>query len=117
MSAATYNFALEQGATLLKPIIYKDSTGAVVNLTGCSARMQIRRSVSDPDVLLNMTSSNGKIQLVPLQGKITLVFSAADTALLNFSKARYDLEIVAADGSVTRLLQGEITLSKEVTRD
>ena len=116
MSAATYNFALEQGATLLKPIIYKDSTGAVVNLTGFSARMQIRRSVSDDEVLLNMTSTNGKIQIVPLEGKITLIFSAADTAQLDFSKAKYDLEVVSGDGSVTRLLQGEIMLSKEVTR-
>jgi hypothetical protein len=36
--------------------------------------------------------------------------------LLEFSNAISDLEIESASGEVTRILQGVVTLSKEVTR-
>jgi hypothetical protein len=116
MPAATYNFEVEQGTTLVKPLVYKDSLGAPVNLTGYSAKMQIRPSISSEEVLLELSTVNGKIVIVPLLGKLTLTMSPADTSALTSRRARYDLEITAGDGSVTRLIEGEITVSREVTR-
>lgn len=116
MAAATYDFEIEQGATLLKPIQWKDSAGNAVNLTGCTARMQIRRSVASEEVLLELTNANGKLSITPLTGTVTMIFSATTTAAFTWSRAKYDLEIVSADGTVTRLIEGEITVSKEITR-
>lgn len=116
MAAATYDFALEQGSTLLKPIVWKDSTGTPVNLTGYSARMQVRQSVASTDILLEMSTANNKISIDPSSGKITLIFSAATTAAITWKRGKYDLELTSADGTVTRLIEGQITVSQEITR-
>lgn len=116
MTAATYNFGIEQGTTFLKPIIWKDSTGAPVNLTGCKARMQIRQRVPSSTVLLELTSEDNELVITPLLGKITITLSAAQTAAITWRRGRYHLEIETASGTVTRLLSGKISISREVTR-
>jgi len=116
MAAANYDFEIEQGATLIKPIVWKDSAGVPVNLAGYSARMQVRRSASSDDVLLEMTTQNGKIQIAAATGTVTLVFGATTTAAINWRRGKYDLELVSADGTVTRLIEGEISVSPEITR-
>lgn len=117
MAAASYDFEIEQGTTLLKPIVWKDSTGTPINLTGYSARMQVRQSVVSPDVLLELSTTNGKISISPITGTITLIFSEATTAAITWKRGKYDLEVVALNGAVTRLIQGEISVSQEITRD
>lgn len=117
MSAATYNFEIEQGTSLNKSVVWKDSTGAAVNLTGYTARMQIRETVDSDSVLLELSTTNGKISITPTQGKINLEFDPGDTSGEWWTRGRYDLEMTSGDGFVTRLLKGKVTLSKEVTRD
>lgn len=117
MAAATYDFEIEQGATRIVPLVWKDSSGNPVNLTGASARMQVRRSAADTEVLLEMSTSNSRISVAALEGKINLIFSASVTAALKWRRGQYDLEVTSGDGSVTRLMQGEITVSPEITRD
>lgn len=38
-----------------------EHTQAVLDLTGCTARMQIRNKVSSPDILCELTTENGGI--------------------------------------------------------
>lgn len=116
MAAATYDFEIEQGATLIKPIVWNDGNGAPVNLTGYSARMQVRKNVAAADVLLELSTTNSKIQITPMTGTVTLVFSATTTAAIDWSRGKYDLEMTSGDGTVTRLIEGEISISKEITR-
>lgn len=116
MAAATYNFEIEQGATLTKPFVYKTSTSTAINITGYTARMQVRSSVKSADVLLELNTENTRIVLGGISGTITLQLTAAVTAAITWTKGVYDLELISAGGIVTRLLQGEITVSKEVTR-
>lgn len=87
-----------------------------VNLTSFTARMQIRPTLEDTTVLVSLTTENGGITLGGVTGTIALLLTAAATAVLNFSNAVYDLEIIDATGVVTRLLSGNVILSKEVTR-
>lgn len=115
MPAATYDFEIEQGTTLNKGLVWKGSTGAPVDLSGYTARMQLRPSVSSDTVLLDLTTENGGITLGGALGTITLHFTAAQTAALPKGGV-YDLEMII-DGNVTRLIQGAVSLSKEVTRN
>lgn len=116
MAAATFDFDIEQGATLIRPFRWRDGEGTPIDMTGCKARMQCRPTVSSGNVLLQLTTENGGIELDPTDGLITLTFTAEMTAAITWKKAKYDLEIVAADGVVVRLLQGVIHVSREVTR-
>lgn len=116
MAAATYNFVIEQGTTLAKTLIWNDSTGNPVNLSGYTARMQVRQSVTSSVVLLELTTTAGTITITPLTGTIVLSFSATTTADITWRHGKYDLELVASNGVVTRLIEGQIDISPEVTR-
>jgi hypothetical protein len=116
MAAGNYDFEVEQGATINKQFVWKDSNGDEVDLTGYTARMQVRRSIPSDEVLFSATTENGRIDLGGAAGTITLDVSAIDSAAIVWRRGVYDLELVASNGTVTRLLQGQITVSREVTR-
>jgi len=127
MSAAKYSFVIEQGATFTLEVAWEDQTCVPIDLTGYSARMQIRPAVESETVYisllsdlqpdgtgLNLSGSNG---MTPLEsGSIGIYISAYSSSVLNFEQARYDLELVSGGGEVTRLLEGFVQLSKNVTR-
>lgn len=126
MPAGRYSFVIEQGATFTVELQYKDSNGTPIDLTGYGGRMQIRPSIAsstiyaslsssiDPDGTgINFSGSNGSTP--PTSGSIGLYISATSSSLLNFDLAVYDLEIYSGS-FVSRILEGQVKLSKEVTR-
>lgn len=125
MTAGRYDIEVDQGTTFRKTITWKDSSSALVNLTGYTARMQVRASFSASTTIASLTTSNGGITLGGTAGTIALYISASDTAAFstaspsNFADAFvgvYDLELVSASGDVTRLLRGDFIVNPEVTR-
>lgn len=109
------DFAIEKGVTLNRPINWKPG-GVVVPLTGYTARMQVRPNITSTIVLLELTTENGGIVIIPATGTIKLTQTAAQTAAYTWRRGVYDLEIINPLGEVQRLLQGEIEVSLEVTR-
>jgi hypothetical protein len=87
-----------------------------VDMTGFTARMQIRSSVTATGTpLAELTSGDGDIVIDNVGKTITVTISATETAGFSFSNAVYDIELV--DGSmVISFLSGKVTLQKEVTR-
>jgi hypothetical protein len=115
MAATTYDILIEQGATYSQVITYKDA-GVAVNLTGYTARMQVRATLESASTLVELTTANSRIALGGTAGTISLTIAAADTAALTAGRGVYDLELVSGSGIVTRLLQGVATISRNVTR-
>ena len=125
MAAGNYSFTIEQGSTFERVFKYKDENGAPVDLTGYDVRMQIRSSF-DSATLASLTSGSGDFVLsVPIdavdpylstKNQIKLTISATHTAAYTFDQAIYDIELESGTGVVTRLLQGKIKLSREVTK-
>ena len=111
----SFDFTIEQGATFNLLMTWKIDNVAV-NLTGYTARLQARVDVEDTQVILNLTTENGGITLGGALGTITLNQNATQTALLQTGSFVYDLELTSSGGTVTRLLQGELLISAEVTR-
>jgi len=116
MSAGTYNFAAEQGATLERIITYKDSAGALVNLTSFIGRMQIRLAVESTSFILELTTANGGIVLGGALGTISILISATVMSSIAAATYVYDLEIESPSGKVTRLIEGKFAVKAEVTR-
>ena len=112
----SFDLTINQGATFELTVTWKDSAGTAINLTGYSARMQVRETYSSSTSIVSLTSGAG-ITLGGAAGTIAIVISATTTAALTapFSGV-YDLELVSAGGVVTRLLQGAATVTPEVTR-
>lgn len=117
MTAGTFNFTVELGATFLQTFRWKDKEGDLVDLSGYTARMHIRRYVNSESPEVILTTENGRITLGGADGTITLSLSAAETSAVDIPNGVYDLELESADGHVTRLLEGTVTFSREVTRD
>jgi hypothetical protein len=86
----------------------------VTNLTGYTARMQVRDQQNGAE-LLELTDGDG-ITLGGAAGTIALALDAAATEELEWTWGRYDLELVSGGGSVTRLLRGKATVDSETTR-
>jgi hypothetical protein len=122
MAAGQYSFTIEQGATLVKQFTYKDTSGTVVDLNGFDVRMQIRSNIGSDTKIADFNNSNsGSLKILPTTGSsasgtIELNINATSSSLYTFDQAVYDLEIESTGGTVTRLLQGRIKLSKNVTR-
>ena len=126
MAAGKYTFIVEQGATTDFEVVWKDSTGAKVDLSTYSARMQIRSDYGSSGTLyaslssnldsdgtgLNLSGSNS--QNPPTSGSVGIFISATSSSNFTFGEARYDIEMISGS-YVTRLLQGKVKLSKEVT--
>ena len=115
MAAGTLNFTIEQGATF-NLLLTWEIDSVPVNITNWTARLAARVDVEDTEVILSLTTSNGGITLGGAAGTISLNQTATQTALLPAGTYVYDLELVSAVGAVTRLVQGELNISPEVTR-
>lgn len=86
-----------------------------VDLTGYTARMQVRSSVSSDTILLDLTTENGGILLDDTTKTITIIISATNTALITWTKGVYSLELVIGT-TVSTLVTGNVYVQKEVTR-
>jgi hypothetical protein len=111
--ATVWDVAIEQGATWTAALTMTDR-----DLTGCTARMQIRETVASPSTLLSLTSdpeAGIAIEAGP-PGVVTITISATQTAAMTWRNGVYDLELVSPNGAVERLLKGDVTVDFEVTR-
>lgn len=115
MTPGKVNLVIYQGATFSKEFVWQLG-GVPVDLGDSSAVMDIRATIDDATPIITLSSTTGEIILVPAEGKVTLLLTSAETTELNFTRGVYDLEIHNTDGTVTRLVQGSVSLSKEVTR-
>lgn len=129
MSAGRYSFTIEQGTTFQLELIYKDSNQTPIDLTGYSGRMQIRPTVDSNTVYLTLSSSlkadgtglnfsGSSGTNPPTSGSIGIYIASCTSSLLNFTNAYYDLEIYSGSNCpyTVRLIEGQVQLSKEVTR-
>lgn len=116
MTAGNYTVTIEQGATLGLTLTWSDESNALVNLTGYTARMQIREQLDSATPFITLTTENGGITLGGVAGTITLNMTATATAALTQTSGVYDLELVSSGGVVTRLLEGLVIIKPEVTR-
>lgn len=116
MAAAYYDILIEQGATFQRTFVWKDSNEDPVDITGYTARMQIRRKKSSTTAEHEATTENGGITLGDTAGTVAITIAATDTADFSFSKGVYDLELVDPQGVVTRLVEGGVEVNQEVTR-
>lgn len=115
MTPGSHDFVIPMGATLNHPMTV-DINGVLLDLTDYTARMQARVSYASGTTVLNMTTANSQIVLGGTAGTIVLKLTASQTAALTAGVYVYDLELVSPSGEVTRLLEGTITVTPEVTR-
>jgi len=112
MTAARYDLVIDQGSDFALEFAVAEE-GLVKNLTGYSARAQLRPTKGS--TTLSATFVCGIAQ--PTLGKVSMALSNTASSALTAGRFFYDLEIYTTnDAIVSRLLYGEVILTQEVTR-
>jgi hypothetical protein len=114
MTAGLHDITIEQGSNFKRTFTWKDSNAAPVNVTGYTAKLNIKGKKSDTSALYS-TDQAGHIALGGTAGTITINVPAATTGALDFNWGVWDIELTDGSSNVTRLLEGKVKLSKQVT--
>lgn len=115
MIAGIYNINCEQGSTFTRTFTITQSDGTVYDLTGFSARLQIRKDYDSASLIHSATVANGGITMSIPFGEIHVDIPASTTATFTRDGV-YDLEIFTTSGTVYKVVKGRFNLAREVTR-
>ena len=88
---------------------------SAVDITGYTARMQLRSLPNDTIAVLTLTETSG-ITIDGPSGTLAVRATATQTAAIIAGPYYYDLEITSPTNVRTRIVQGEINVNAEVTR-
>lgn len=123
MISGEYNYVIEQGQSWIRYLKWRnsDSTGKDLSGANWTATLKIRPFPGHVGTPIEYLSKGLGITLsdgsgTPASVNIQLSLSALETAVLDFLKGFYTLELVNNDTPITyRLLEGTVFLSKECT--
>lgn len=114
--SVTTKLCIEKGSTYRKTFQWlAEDEVTPIDLTGYSARMQIRSSYESTDYILELTTENGGISITPLDGKINLYIPESITSKISEDVGVFDIELIIAT-DVYRFLKGSVRFDKNVTK-
>lgn len=124
LTTLVYNLVIPQNADwpgVTFPIL--NANGSVYDLTGCTARGEIRPSPGSNELYYawstSPTTGQGLITLDTTAHTLNIRVLAAESALWTFTSASYDILITnpaAATGfKISRVVMGSVTVAREVT--
>jgi hypothetical protein len=125
MGASQYNFSIEQGSSFKMSLVYKDSNGEPIDITGWCARLTWRTSANTTQVFSsdNIDKTVYDFYIEGSIGKINFKLPAATTNDFEFNTAKYDLELQSDEDHynqggkfVIRLLYGTVTVQKRFSK-
>jgi len=116
MAAATKNLVFEQNAAFKSRLVWLDKNKKPVNLTGYTAKMQVRAATGSA-VLLEASTVNARIVLGTVNGVIDFNIPEAIITALTFTEAQYDLILTPPTGGPIRFIKGKVTFSTGITQN
>lgn len=110
--AAVANYVIDQGATFSSAVTVRGSDGNPLDLTGYTASAKMALGYASTRTRTDITTTFSADRTT---GVITLSLTATQTAALD-APARYvyDLDITASDSTVTKIIEGLITVKPNV---
>lgn len=111
----TLSFLLEiqQGVTWACVFPVVDSNGELVTVTGCIAVAQVRRGPGEP--LLHEWSAV-EANIIVIGQSVTLTLDPDVTSAWPWTTAQYDIELTEPSGARSRIAEGPVRVSPEITR-
>lgn len=110
--AAIANLYIDQGSTFSTTVFVKNDDETVFDLTGFTAAGQIRKSYSSSTAVDFTLEIANPASL----GQINASLTPAQTSTLEEGRYVYDIEVTTSGGTVTRVIEGLITVSPQVTK-
>jgi hypothetical protein len=111
--AAYVELYMDQGADFRNIVnLSDDVTNDIIDLTGYQVRSQMRRSYYSLNATANIVCTITNVT----NGEITMSLGSANTANIKAGRYLFDMEIVDGTGSVSRILEGIITVTPQITK-
>jgi hypothetical protein len=104
---------VKNGDTWKFSFVWSNSDGSAMNLTGCTAKMQIKDTAGA--VVATASSALNSITIVYLTGTVNVVFSATITGPIAAGLYKSDLQLTFADGTVQSSSTVIITVEAGIT--
>ena len=109
--ATISNLFVDAGANYSNIITVAATTGQALNLTGYTAKSQMRKSYSS-SVAYTFTSSIYDAA----NGKVRLQLDSDQSAAIPAGRWLYDVEITSPSGNKTRVVEGIVTVNPQITQ-
>jgi hypothetical protein len=116
-AAGGLNLFINQNATFRTHLVWTtggDTPQPIPNIN-CEALLQIRTNEDSPSILYEASTAKGNIILEGSNGGIDIVIPASDTSGFVWATGFYDLLIKDNNGTVTRLIEGTVTVKRGVS--
>ena len=94
--------------------VVKDAADEELDLSDCTAKMQLRPYPGATRLYDELTTENGRLEITG--GRINIYFPHEVTDLYTFAQAVYDLYVYIESGEQYRVAQGTVQVHKGVTR-
>jgi hypothetical protein len=104
------NIVIDQGTTFATTIDVTDEDGNIVNLTGFTGAAQLRKHYT------STAQTAFTVSITANTGVVSLSLSANVTNNVAAGRYVYDCELTDAAGTVSRLIEGIVTVTPGVTR-
>lgn len=104
------NIVIDQGTTFETTIDVTDEDGNAVNLADFTGAAQMRKHYT------STTAHDFTVTISESLGQVTLSMNAATTNAIAAGRYVYDCELTDNNGTVSRLVEGVITITPGVTR-
>jgi hypothetical protein len=104
------NLIIDQGSTYSTVLNLTDDDDAIIDLTGYTGAAQIRKHYT------SSANTPFTVSISPLDGAVTLSLTATQTANLVAGRYVYDVELTSASNVVSRVVEGIVTVTPQVTR-
>jgi hypothetical protein len=104
------NIVIDQGTDFSTSINVTNDDGDIVDLTGYTAAAQMRKHYTSSN------SHNFTTSISAAQGIVTISMTANTTAAITAGRYVYDCELTSSSNAVTRLVEGIVTVTPQVTR-
>lgn len=105
------NLIVDQGSDFRSTITVEDTNSNIVDLGPYTARGQVRRTYTSStayDFIVSIPN--------PTVGELIIALTSATTGSMKPGRYVYDVEIVASDGTITRVVEGQMEVTPRVTR-
>ena len=103
------NLTVDQGANFLYNVYLIDANGTAIDISGYTGNCQIRKTYT------STTYNTMNVAVTGASGLVSLTMNSTVTANLTSTRYVYDLELTS-NNVVSRILEGTITVSPQVTR-
>ncbi len=105
------NLFVDQGSDFSVNVDCTDAVGAVMDLTGYTAAAQIRKTYGSSSATSTFTCSHNSAG-----GAVTMALTDTQTTAIESGRYVYDLNITSGAGVVSRVVEGQLTVTPGVTR-